>query len=1023
MKNFQIKIFILALSGLFIWTNILAQQSTISGKVTDASDGTSLIGATIVIKGSTQGTVTNINGEYSINIQTNDQILVFSYVGYVSQEIVPGERTEINVLLQPNLTELEEIVVVGYGVQKKGDLTGAISVVDGKTINRSNPVNVGAALQGRAAGVSVTTSSGQPGANTSIKIRGIGSISNSTTPLFVVDGVLTDNRGIINTLNPEDIESMSILKDASAAAIYGSRGANGVIVITTKRGTSGKTSVNFSAYTGITQIPKLYNIMNADEYSAFSDAAWNAFLEDNTGGKPLVFTDSIRAVNGAEDNNWLDLITQTGKRTNYNLSMSSGNDKMNYMLGLNYYDETGVLINTGYTRFSGRFNSDLQIADWLKIGESLTLSYGDYAYTSHKGENPWRLATISSPLMPVYETDNTGGYAGPFDYITGPNDKSNPYAEQMLNQNEEQINQLIGNIFAEIRLLPGLTYKFDLGLNYRIRHQFQFSPKYDLARAWSNASSQLEEGYGRSANFQINNLLTYKKSVKAFNFTLLAGQSAEMSNYRDISAVGKELSFEKQVMSLAQTISQAQGIETDDRFSSLFGRLNFDFKRKYLFTATIRRDGSSRFGPGNRYGYFPSFSAGWKINEDFFENVEPINMLKLRMGWGQTGNAAIPNYLYIDRIANPLETRYPFGPDEIVNYGGTIIRSFANPDIKWEASAITNIGIDANLFRNRLQFTAEYYYKKQDGMLLQLTPFHFSGRSQYSARQPVNLGAITNKGIEFSITFQKMEGDLNYSINGNITTIKNRIESLPNDDPLVHGNSISKIGHTIGSFYGWVAERIIQESDFDEEGNYLFAEQNAATAPGDIKFKDINRDGLINTLDQVIIGKPVPDFIYGFNFDVYYKNFDLNAFIEGIYGNEIYNQRRAEIGIGTEPSTKNWNRLKEVGNFWSPENPSTIMTRASVVDVNDNDRTSTWFVEDGSYLRLKNVQLGYTLPEFNNSPFSNLRVYINSTNLLTITNYSGLDPEINSDSPTSSGFDGGRYPIPKSHTVGIQLTF
>jgi len=1010
---------------LFLMLKVsFGQERIVTGKVTDAADRSPLIGATIVIKGTTTGTVTAMDGSYSISVTSPEDVLVFSFLGYNSKEVSVADQSVIDIQLGADLTELEEIVVVGYGVQKKEDLTGAISMVDSEELNRSNPASVATALQGRAAGVSVTTSSGQPGSNTSIKIRGISSISNSTDPLFVIDGVLTTNKFIMNTLNPEDIESISILKDASAAAIYGSRGANGVVVITTKRGEAGKTEVNFSAYAGITNIPKYYDMMNADEYAEFSSAAWDAFLIDNpTGSKPPVFEDSVRAVNGSEDNDWQDLITQTGIKQNYNLSLSSGNDKMNYLFGLNYYDESGVLINTGYSRISARFNSDLNITDWLKIGESFTFNHNIYEYTSHRGENPWRLATISSPLMPVYEESNIGGFAGPFDSITGPNDKSNPYAEQSLNENRQKLNRLIGNIFAEIEILPGLKYKLDFGVNYGIAYNYKYSPQYELARAWDNASSELEESYNRTRNFQLNNLLSYTRSINNHNFTILAGQSAETGNNRNLGVVGKEMSFDKTVISLAQTVSKAYGTEGDDRFSSIFGRITYDYAGRYLLTASVRRDGSSRFGPGNRYGVFPSFSLGWKINEDFFQNVQNLDLLKLRLGWGQTGNAGIPNLLYIDRINNPLETRYPFGPDEIVNYGGTILRSFANPDVRWESAEITNIGLDANLFRNKLQLTAEYYYKNQDGMLLQLEQYHFMGRSQISAKQPVNLGQITNSGIEFSAGYREMAGELNYSISANMTSIKNRVVSLPDGEPLVLGNTITAENHTIGSFYGWVAERIIQEEDFDEEGNYMYAEQNRQTAPGDIKFKDLNQDGKITTDDQTIIGKPVPDFIYGLNIDIFYKNFDFTLFIEGIYGNEIYNARRSEIGIATETSTKNWNRVTEVMDYWTPENRSTVMTRPSVVDVNDNSRMSTWFIEDGSYLRLKNVQLGYTLPQ-NSIPLLNtLRIYVSATNLFTLTGYSGLDPEVNSDSPTSSGFDYGNYPIPRSWLTGVQIKF
>lgn len=1025
MKNGKTSKLIIALLLLMGCGNLLpGQQRRVTGRVTDALDGTPLIGATVVIQGTTRGAVTDLDGNYSIGVSSVSDALLVSYVGYLPEEVSVGERTTIDISLEPVQTELDEVVVVGYGVQKKSDLTGAVSVVDGDELTRSNPVTIGQSLQGRVAGVSVTTSSGQPGANTSIKIRGIGSISNSTDPLFVIDGVITENKWAINTLNPGDIESISVLKDASATAIYGSRGANGVIVITTRKGQAGKTSINFSAYGGVSTLPGVYDIMNADEYAAFSSAAWDAFLVENpSGSKPNVFDDSVRQVNGAGDNNWLDLITRTGVKQNYNLSMSSATDKFRYFFGLNYYDETGVLVNTGYNRFTGRFNSELRINKWLEVGESLSLNYGRTSYTSHRGENPWRLGTISSPLMPVYDSVNIGGYAGPFDYITGPNDKSNPYAEQMLNENLQTENRLLGNVYAKINFLPGFTYKVDAGINYAINNSYRYSPQYELARAWSNASSTLQEGYTRSTGFQISNLLTYMNQFGKHNLVLLAGQSAETGNTRSLGVQGNEISYDKRVMSLAQTITSASGTETDDRFSSLFGRINYDFAGKYLFTATLRRDGSSRFGTGNRFGIFPSFSAGWKINEDLLQDLEEINMLKLRVGWGRTGNANIGSYLYIDRINNPLETRYPLGTDETINYGGTIIRSFANPDVRWEGAAMTNVGIDASLFENRVLATVEYYYKNQEGMLIELEQLHFFGRQQESARQPVNLGQITNTGIEVNLSYRKMEGNFRYSINGNLTTIKNQVRSLPEGDDLISGATITSEGHTVGSFYGWVAERIIQLSDFDEEGNYLHAKQMDETAPGDIKFRDLNNDGVINTLDQTIIGKPVPDFIYGLNVDLYYRNFDLNIFFEGVHGNEIYNARRAEIGVATEPTTKNWNKLREVMDFWTEEHPSTTMTRASVVDVNDNDRTSSWFVEDGSYLRLKNVQLGYTLPGQLIRGVSHLRLYVSAANLVTLTRYSGLDPEISSDSPTNSGIDYGSYPIPRSMMAGIQLNF
>ncbi len=1006
---------------LLITTNLSAQEKTIKGTITDALQDDPLIGATVVIKGTSKGTVTDATGNFAIKAKKGDT-LRFSFVGYEEEEQVVGDNNFFNISLLPNMEELGSVVVVGYGTQKKSDLTGAVSVVEGDDLAKTNAPTIGQALQGRASGISVTSNSGQPGAQTSIKVRGIGSISNNTNPLFVVDGMITENSNILNTLNPSNIESISILKDASATAIYGARGANGVVVISTKKGVSGKTEISFSSYVGITEPPKRYDILTTEQYADFSQTAWNGFIEDNPDATvPEFFTDSARQANNAASTNWQDLILQQGIKQNYNLSMKSGKENLTYMFGLNYYDEKGILVKTGYERITGRLNSELKVNDWLKIGESLVYNYSIHDYTSHKCQNPWRLAAISSPFMPVYDSTNIGGYAGPYDYLTGPNDKSNPYAGQMLNTNKIYRNQLLGNIYSEITLLPGLTYKFDLGINYKVNNTYKYAPEYELARAWSNASSTLNEGYGKNFNYQVNNLLTYNKTLQKHNISILLGQSAEAGNYRSLSVEARDISFDKQTVSLAQTIGNAKGIETDVKFSSLFARALYDYDSKYLFTATIRRDGSSRFGPGNRYGYFPSFSLGWKINKDFFRDVSQIDLLKLRIGWGQTGNANIGDYLWIDRINNPLETRYPFGLDETVYYGGTIIRSFANPAVQWESTEMTNAGIDMNLFGNKILFTAEYYYKNQDGMLIELEQYSFFGRE--SGRQPVNIGKITNKGVELNLTYRNKLGQLDYSINGNFTTINNKVKSLPDSEPLYQNNTITKEGHTIGSFYGWVAERIIQEKDFDESGEYLYAEQEKRTAPGDIKFKDLNHDGKINEDDQTIIGKPVPDFVYGFNVDLNYKNIDFNIFFEGVYGNDIYNALRSEIGIATEPSTKNWNRLTDVLDFWTPENPTNKQTRASVVDVNENARMSSWFVEDGSYLRLKNLQLGYTLPKNVIPSISSLRIYISANNLFTITDYSGLTPELNSSSPTRSGFDYGTYPIPRSYMAGLQINF
>jgi TonB-dependent starch-binding outer membrane protein SusC len=1039
---FRPSIFLVWALILFCTIDAFGQTITVRGNVTDMMEGFTLPGVNILEVGTTNGTISDLNGDYTITVSSPDAQLRFTYVGYIEEQIAVSGRSVINLEMAPSIEMLSEMVVVGYGVQRRDDLTGSVAIVSGDDLTRANYANLGQALQGRAAGVSVTTSSGQPGSQTSIKIRGIGSISSGAEPLYVIDGIITSNRFVVNAINPSDIESISVLKDASAAAIYGARGANGVIVIKTKRGTKDRTDVTFSSYGGFTETPARYNLMNADEYASFSTRAWESFIARNPNfPMPSYFTDESRMLNGSANTSWQDEILQRGLRQNYDLSTRGGTENFNYLFSANYYDETGTLINTGYNRITARFNSELKANSWLTFGQ--TFSYGQEVndYTSHRGRNPWSTATLASPFMNLFNENNKGGYAGPVEIITGPNDQTNPVAEQMLNTNRQKINQLLTNFYGQVNIFQGLSFRTELGVNNRTGIIYRYSPEYELARAWNNPTSELREENNSNVHLMINNLLTYENSFGNHNMNILLGQSAEKSNFRSFGVTGRDLAFGKTVMSMAQNISNANGIEVDERYSSYFARGLYDYQGKYLLTATIRRDGSSKFGPENRIGYFPSFSLGWKINEDLLPNVEQIDMLKLRFGWGQTGNDNIGNFLYIDRINNPLETRYPFGVNESIHYGGTIIRSFANTFIKWEATEMTNIGVDAWLFGGKIELTAEYYYKNQSDMLIELPQFHFFGRQQESGRLAVNIGEVSNRGFEFNASYRKMEGDFNFRINANATTVKNRVEYLPNDEPVFGpgGNTITMVGHPIGSFYGWVAEAIFQPSDFqhDEDGNIIVNAQGnyllnpdipehvRGTSPGDIKFRDLDGDDRITTSDRKIIGNPFPKMIYGMNFDFYYKNFDMVVFWEGIYGNDIYNGIRSQIGIATEPLSQNWNRLKDVEDFWTFENQSTTMTRAFLTDPNNNARMSSWFIEDGSYLRLKNLQLGYTLPKNLTGAMGiqSARFYVSATNLLTITRYSGLDPELNADNPLSSGFDYGSYPVPKSYMMGIQVNF
>lgn len=1042
LSKSDLRIFLLAIIILFcVPVATWAQGHTVKGTVTDLIEGFSLPGVNILEVGTSNGTVTNVNGEFSITVSRPDATLRFSYIGYNEELVEVGGRTRIDIAMAPSIQMLTEMVVVGYGVQRREDLTGSVSVVTGEELTRTNPATLGQALQGRAAGVSVTTSSGQPGSQTSIKIRGIGSISSGSEPLYVVDGMIVNNRFVINTINPADIESVSVLKDASATAIYGARGANGVVVIKTRRGAKDQTEVTLSSYGGVTVSPGRYNLMNAKQYATFMRQATENFAARNAGyTMPVYFTDEARALNGAADTDWQNQILQQGARQSHDVSIRGGASNFNFLFSANYYDETGILVNTGYNRITSRFNSDLTATPWLRFGQAFTFGQVVNHYPSHRGRNPWSTASLASPFMPVLNADKKGGFEGPVETITGPNDQTNPRAEQMLNDNQMRINQLLATFYSEADIFRGLKYRMELGVSNRQGVAMRFSPEYELARAWSNNSSQLTQENVTTVNLLLNNLLSYENNFGGHNVNVLLGQSGERSDMRSFSVTGNNIAFDKRVMSLAQTIVSAGGIEIPERYASYFLRGMYDYRGRYLFTGTLRRDGSSKFGDQNRIGYFPSFSLGWKLNEDLLPNVEQIDMLKLRLGWGQTGNDNIGNFLYIDRINNPLETRYPFGVNETIHYGGTILRSFANPFVKWEASEMSNFGIDAWLFGARVELTAEYYYKNQSDMLIEMQQYHFFGRQQESGRMPVNIGEISNRGFELSMSYRNLEGDFNYGINLNATTINNRVDYLPGDEPIFGpgGNTITMVGHPIGSFYGYVVDGVFQMSDFQHnengqpvlvQGNYVLnngiPEHSRQTSPGDLKFRDISGDGRITSDDMQIIGNPFPKAIFGANFDFSYQNFDLLLFWEGVYGNDIYNQVSSQIGLATEPLSQGWNRLISAGDFWTEENASTTMTRAYLTDPNNNARMSTWFIEDGSYIRLKNLQLGYRLPQqlLSTAGITNARVYVSASNLLTFTRYSGLDPEINADNPLRSGFDLGNYPVPKSYMMGIQVSF
>ena len=1018
-------------------------ELVVSGTISDAKDNITLIGATVVIKGSTNGTVTDIDGYYSLKVNSPNDILVFSYIGYLSQTVPVNERNIIDVQLIPMAVEIDEVVVVGYGTQKKVDLTGAISVISSKDMEKANATSMSKALQGRAAGVSVMSVSGQPGADMNIRIRGAGSINNKAQPIVVIDGVISTTSEL-SSINPQDIESISILKDAASASIYGAQSSNGVILVTTKKGKSGKPKVRFNMQWGMSNVPKQMDIMNADEYTDYYKKAYSANNErfkDFPGLQkvfPSAYTDSARAIYGYTNTNWQDLITvNNALNQNYNLSISGGNDRATYMFSGTYTENSGILLNTSSDIITLRVNTNINVSKRIRVGENLSFSTGKIRH-SNGDAHSWLMSSVSSPLMPVYNEQNEKGYMGPSTDITGNNDRTNPYAELMLFEGYHKSNKLFGSVYGELDIVKGLVFRTTLGLNYTNTLNTSWLPRYDLGQR-SNPIASLTENPYFYRKIQWDNTLRYSNYINGHNFSILVGHSSTDSESNSITGSAKDFQWEtlRTLSNGNPELLNASQYIYPEKMESYFGRVTYDYKGKYLFTGTLRRDGSSKLGSNNRWGTFPAFSVGWKINKDFMKSVDFINTLKLRVGWGKSGNLPDAGFLYETFLSTYDSHVYPFG-DDVPTFGVAPMYSFGSPDIQWEEAIMSNIGIDINMMDDRIQLTAEYYrkaYKK----LLTYYPLKVLFGLSGDANPPVfNYGDMRNSGIELNAMYKNQAGAFKYSISGNLSTVNNKILDLPVDGEVHSNTTITSVGQPVGAFYGFVAERILDKSDFktnsngdliyDSDGNYipLFPFQKDLTGPGDIKFKDLNNDGIINDVDKTIIGQSIPDLTYGLSFDCTFHNFDLSIFFVGVQNVDVYNQFYSRSGLAAGDATsKDENKLKDVANYWTPENPVSDQTGIGLSDFNDNARFSSWWLQDASFFRLKNLQIGYSIPEkiIRKINFTKCRAYVGGENLFVLTKYKGYDPEVSSVSILNGNVDNGRYPIPRIFTFGINANF
>jgi len=1017
---------------------------TVAGKVVDENNEP-LIGVNVVVVGSTMGTITDMEGNFSIEVPDLNASLSFSYIGYETQTVQLDGRDNITVQLQLSSEVLEDVVVIGYGTVKKEDLTGAVAVVSSEELNKTPIPSIGKAIQGRASGV-VVMQSGDPGGNVNIRVRGIGSITNDPDPLIVIDGVVGGNLG---SVSPEDIESISVLKDASATAIYGANGANGVVMIRTKRGRGDDVSVSVSGYTGMNFRPRKFNLLNADQYADFYRTVYDIRQET----LPFAYTDEFRQWYYGDGwqtgTDWQDEILQTSRTNNAHIRISKGGEIANYSISAGMYDEQGILLTSNNRRYNFRANSDFKLGKYITVGESFNFTRSKRQEASGSA---WGMSLESSPLMRVYNEDNKEGFEGAQigflwdpdndgvgdDYDgdgtedivlnTGGNDKFNPRGYVAVRDLQNYSDNLLANVYVEIRPTHYLTFTSTPSVTAYYNETNNWIPAYDMG-VRSVGSASLRSAFNKGNTYSLENKLQFENTFGDHYLNVIAVHHVRSGDYANatIDAVG--FPYEQlNVVSQSNPDGRiATGGRSDHSFGQLsyLGRVIYNYKSRYLFTASIRADGSSNFTEGNRWGYFPSFSAAWKLNEDFLENVSQVNMLKLRAGWGMTGNSDIGGFMYQTSLAEPVHFSPVFGVDQTEAVALNELWSVGNPLIRWESANMTNVGIDLNAFSNRLQFSAEYYYKYQSGLLMEVPISTAFGKwSDHGAFY--NIAEISNKGLEFDIRYRKMGGDFNYNVFANLSTVKNEVVYMPSS--ILSDNNITRIGNSIGCLYGWVAEGVIQEDDFDEEGNYLHAVPvEGVPSPGDLRFKDLNNDGEITNEDRTVIGKAIPDYSYSFGVDLYYRNFDFSVFFYGIVNAQIYNTQRRDLESFETQDLDHNKALDWAMNYYSDENPTTEYVRLDPNDTNFNTRISSWWVEDASFLRVKDIQLGYELPGSltQSLGMSRLRIYLSAMNLYTFTRYSGYDPEspLNSDEPTLPGVDANNYPLPRSVTAGIQIDF
>ncbi len=993
-----------------------AWAQTIKGEITDTNKNP-LIGASVVEKGTTNGSITDFNGQFNLNLSDGaNSVLVISFVGYIDQEIKVGNQSNFNVILQEDIAELEELVVIGYGTQKKKNISGAIAAVDAKALEGRPVADFANALQGQIAGLQVVGESGQPGEETTIRVRGTGTINGGSNPLIVIDNVIMTNGQGISSINPADIESVNVLKDASAAAIYGARAANGVIIVTTKRGrASDAPTVGFNFFAGVQSASKKLDMLNSEQYRDVMNAA-----RDNAGMPRIPNLDKPLQ----HDTDWQDAVLRPAAINNYEVTFSGGNAKTRYFGSVNHYDEGGIIMNSGFKRTSARLNTDTQLGR-LKIGTSMFYSQNnrDNQFASGGDLGALRWALASSPNVEIYNPNNLGGFNG-HQIDDGDREMLNPVAAQTLVEDTRQINRFLANAFAEIEIIEGLTYRLNAGADISNTHDRMWAPEFDQGNGVMPPGlpfgAQLDEQRSNYQALLLENTLNFKRKIGKHDFGLLAGHSVQntASAFQSISVIGGNLSPEYPVIDGSPNINGIpKGNIFETRTISYLGRAIYDYDSKYLATVNFRRDGSSMFKKGNMFDNFFSASAGWNIsNEDFF-NVQEINELKLRGSWGFLGNDQIDANATRSVVNN--NPRYVFNGGELAQ-GVAPSPQIGNPNLVWEKQEQMNVGVDLLAFNNKLSFTADYFVKTSRDLLLSYSLPEATGFGNMF----LNAAAVQNRGWEFATNYNTKVGAVNLNIGGNITFLKNEVLELIDGLEAIERNRSSHFtfrnriepGQSLFAIYGFKHDGIYQSQDEIDAGPTPL--EGNPTKPGDVRYVDVNGDGKITDEDRTFIGDGNQDIMYGFNFGGNYKNLDFGLQFQGVYGNEVFNESSYEYS----GYVRSFNMTTDVLDAWTPTNPSNTRHRHIPATEANNKVASSYWVEDASYLRLKNVQIGYTFNEHQLNKISwlkGLRVYVSAQNLFTISDYSGYDPAVVFGAVSSQLL----YPTPRSFVGGVNIKF